>query len=68
MDRLDESIELLKHTSAMVELFSDKHVIFDAKDARLESLSAALDYFNAWKDQIPQSSSEKPVFLGKTMV
>jgi hypothetical protein len=33
-NRLDESIELLKHTSAMIELFSDKYVIYDANYVR----------------------------------
>ena len=65
MDRLDESIELLKHTSAMVELFSDKHVISDAKDVRLKNLSAALDYFNAWKDQIRSPQAKNQFFSEK---
>ena len=65
MDRLDESIELLKHTSAMVKLFSDKRVIFDAKDVRLEGLSAALDYFNTWKDQIGSPQAKNQFFSEK---
>ena len=30
--RLDETITFLSHMSVMVEVFSDKHAIFDVKD------------------------------------
>jgi hypothetical protein len=33
----------------MVELFSDKHAIFDVKDRRLLQLEAALQFFAGWK-------------------
>ena len=65
MNRLDETIKLLKPTSGIVELFSDKHVIFDTKDVRLEKLNAALDYFNAWKDQMYSPEEKNQVFSEK---
>ena len=65
MNRLDETIELLKHISAMVELFTDKHAIFDTKEVRLEELNAALDYFNAWKDQICSPQAKNQFFSEK---
>jgi hypothetical protein len=50
--RLDQSIGLLKHTSRMVQLFTDKHVIYNVNDARLQDLNATLHFFNVWKQQI----------------
>lgn len=57
-NRLDESIELLKHTSAMIELFSDKYVIYDANDVRLQQLNEALRYFSHWKEQVQQAKNQ----------
>jgi hypothetical protein len=57
-NRLDESIELLKHTSAMIELFSDKYVIYDANYVRLQQLNEALRYFSHWKEQVQQAKNQ----------
>lgn len=54
-DRLDKSIELLKHTSVMVELFSEMHVIYNVIDIRLQHLNNALEYFIDWSDKSKQS-------------
>ena len=70
--RLDESIALLKHTSIMVELFSDKHVIYDANDIRLQQLSDALQYFTEWKAEVQEAKhqffSEKLWFGLQSMI
>ena len=50
--RLDQSIMLLKHTSRMVQLFTDKHSIYNVNDARLQDLNATLHFFYDWKQQI----------------
>lgn len=47
--RLDATITFLTHTSVMVQLFSDKHAIFDVKDNRLLQLKGALQFFASWK-------------------
>ena len=52
--RLDQSIVLLKHTSRMsriVELFTDKHAIYNSHDVRHQDLSAMLNFFTDWKQQ-----------------
>ena len=50
-DRLDLSITLLKHTSNMVELFSDKHGIYHVNDNRILALNDLLKFFTEWKQQ-----------------
>lgn len=39
----------------MVEIFHDKHVIFDTKDRRIVKLQRALSYFQNWKSSISSS-------------
>ena len=50
--RLDQSIMLLKHTSRMEQLFTDKHAIYNSNDTRLQDLSAMLQFFSDWKQQV----------------
>ena len=50
-DRLDLSITLLKHTSNMVELFSDKHGIYHVNDNRILALNDLLKFFTEWEQQ-----------------
>ena len=70
--RLDETITLLKHTSVMVELFSDKHVIYNSDDVRLQHLTCALQYLNDWREQTKQAKhqffSEKLWFDLQSMI
>ena len=54
-DRLNQTIAFLKHTSHMVELFSDKHAIYHINDTRLQNLHAALHFFSEWKEQSLQT-------------
>ena len=50
-DKLDVTIALLKHTSTMVELLSEKRVIYDVDDSRLQALLATLLFFSTWKEE-----------------
>ncbi len=50
--RLDLTITLLKHTSNMVELFSDKHGIYHVNDNRIRALNDSLNFFTEWEQQI----------------
>ena len=43
---LDQTLALLKHTSAMIELFSSKHQIYHVNDPRLRDLEEALEFFS----------------------
>ena len=53
--RLDQSVMLLSHTSRMVELFDDKHAIYNINDIRQQDLKAMLIFFSDWKKQIVHS-------------
>lgn len=69
--KLDFTMAFLKHTSSMVELFSDKHAIYDVNDARLKDLEAALRFFSDWKKQVTKGNqffSEKLWFDLQSMV
>ena len=50
--RLDLTITLLKHTSNMVELFSDKHGIYHVDDNKIRALNDSLNFFTEWEQQI----------------
>ncbi len=56
----------------MVELFTDKHVIYDVNDIRLQQLNDALNYFADWKNQTKQAKlqffSEKLWFDLQSMI
>ena len=45
------SILFLRHTSRMVELFSDKHVIYHTRDTRIQDLNDSLQFFTEWQQQ-----------------
>jgi hypothetical protein len=68
---LDFTVAFLKHTSSMVELFSDKHAIYDVNDARLKDLETALRFFSDWKQQVTKGNqffSEKLWFDLQSMI
>lgn len=55
----------------MVELFSDKHVIYHAQDRRIVKMQEALQYFRDWKSNISSSKqflSEKLWFDLQSMI
>ena len=55
----------------MVELFSDKHAIFDVQDKRLLQLEVALQYFTSWKLNVSSPKeflSDKSSFDLQSMV
>ncbi len=60
--RLDGTIELIKHTSVLVEVFRDLRPIKDTCDDRLDHLTTALNWFTDWESQIEKKS--KPVSKG----
>lgn len=65
------TIAFLKHTSLMIELFSDKHVIYDLNDNRLQNLRASLCFFTEWKQQVTRGDqfiSEKLWFDVQSMI
>ena len=69
--KLDFTVEFLKHTSAMIELFSSKYVIYDVNDARLKDLETALRFFSDWKKQVTKGNqffSEKLWFDLQSMI
>ncbi|XP_028418403.1 uncharacterized protein LOC114543743 [Dendronephthya gigantea] len=69
--RLDETIKFLSHTSVIVELFSDKHVIYHVQDRRIVKMQEALQYFRNWKSTISTSKqflSEKLWFDLQSMI
>ena len=43
------TILFLRHTSRMVELFSDKHAIYQICDPRLQDLNESLWFFKEWQ-------------------
>ena len=49
--KLDMTILFLRHTSRMVELFSDKHAIYQICDPRLQDLNDSLQFFKEWQHQ-----------------
>ncbi len=51
-ERLSATIQFLRHTSFIVELFSDKQVIYDVNDERLSKLWGVLQYFSNWKENV----------------
>ena len=62
---------MLKHTSAMIELFSDKHLIYDVNDSRLQALQASLLFFSTWKEETTKGDqfiSEKLWFDIQSMI
>ena len=55
----------------MVELFSNKHAIYDVNDARLKDLETALRFFSDWKEQVTKGNqffSEKLWFDLQSMI
>lgn len=67
---LDSTIQFLEHTSSMIELFHDRHHIYDSKDGRLRKLQMALDFFKTWKENVQDSKeflSDKLWFDLKSM-
>ncbi|CAB3995373.1 Hypothetical predicted protein [Paramuricea clavata] len=50
--KLSATIQFLRHTSFIVELFSDKQVIYDINDDRLSKLWGVMQYFSNWKENI----------------
>lgn len=49
--KLDATIELLGHTSRIVQLFNDKHSITSLTDPRLIELSNFLNFFSKWHEE-----------------
>lgn len=49
--RLDMTILFLRHTSRMVELFTDKHAIYQICDPRLQDINDSLKFFTQWQQQ-----------------
>ena len=49
--KLDMTILFLHHTSRMVELFTDKHAIYQICDPRLQDLNDSLQFFKEWQQQ-----------------
>ena len=45
------TILFLHHTSRMVELFSDKHAIYQICNPRLQDLNDSLQFFKEWQQQ-----------------
>ena len=52
---LNASIHFLQHSSFIVELFTDKHVIYNTSDSRLSKLLGVLRYFGNWECLLKQS-------------
>ena len=50
-ESLDSTVELLKHTSHIVELFTDKHSITSLSDPRLTKLNNFLIFFTKWYEE-----------------
>ena len=62
-EKLASIVELLEHTSILVDFFSDTRPIASASDRRLEDLNKVLKFFNGWEEQI---KSLKNVFRVQT--
>ena len=57
--KLDQSILFLMHTSRMVELFTDKYVIYHVNDIRLLHLREALKFFREWYEETLAAKAKK---------
>ena len=57
--RLDASIKVLKNTSVLVDIFSDKHrPVKDMSDTRLDKLLDVLAFFNTWEQNAGGKDAE----------
>lgn len=56
--KLNSSIELLKHTSVIVKVFRDSRPIKNYEDSRLTELRDVLAWFQSWEENIYQSDRE----------
>ena len=52
---VDATTELLSHTSKIIELFQDKHVISSVSDARLSHLSDFNLFLAQWKSSAEEN-------------
>ncbi|MES9881350.1 MAG: hypothetical protein ABW185_10765 [Sedimenticola sp.] len=50
--RLNSTVELLKHTSVLVDVFDDVNRPIKRGDPRLSELSSVLTYFNNWETHV----------------
>lgn len=57
---LKNTVELLSHTSKLVEIFSDKNrPIVSKADVRLAEINKCLDFFNEWESEVLLDSEIK---------
>lgn len=54
---LTASLTLLEHTSAIISLFSDKLVISDSNDQRLQKLRYFLEFLLEWREETKDNNS-----------
>lgn len=57
---LQSTIQLLKNTSALIDIFRDKRPIIDISDERLDTLQKVLDWFIKWEEEVKADESLQP--------
>jgi hypothetical protein len=58
--KLSSTIELLEHTSQLVDIFKDLRPIFDLNDNVFSKLQLVLNFFNTWEDTVKNCKVHTP--------
>ena len=65
---LVKSIELLEHTSAIIDLFRDRRPIADINDERLRPLKSFENWLDQWADTVDKMSNATPLVKAKKLI